>query len=86
MVVVPVQRQTGRLARPPEVMTHGFVGLDEEAALVEGVIGVVTDSLGGEGNHIEWTRIHESLKDDVAAYLREQTHRHPLVLPFVVEV
>jgi ribonuclease J len=86
VVVVPVQRQTGRLVRQPEVITQGFVGLDEEAALIDGVIGIVTDSLGGEGNQIDWSRIHDSLKDDVAAYLREQTHRHPLVLPFVVEV
>ena len=46
----------------------------------------MTDSLGGEGYAVDWTRIHDSLKDDVAAYLREQTNRHPLVLPFVVEV
>lgn len=86
VVVVPVDRHSGRLARPPEVMTHGFVGLDEEPAIARGVITLVTDSLGGEGDQVDWTRIHDSLKDDVAAYLREQTNRHPLVLPFVVEV
>ncbi len=86
VVVAPVDRHSGRLARPPEVMTHGFVGSDEEAAIISGVVTLVTDSLGGEGGQVDWTRIHDSLKDDVAAYLREQTNRHPMVLPFVVEV
>ena len=49
VVVAPVDRHSGRLARPPEVMTHGFVGPDEEAAIIEGVVTLVTDSLGGEG-------------------------------------
>jgi ribonuclease J len=86
VLVVPVNRHTGRLARPPEVMTHGFVGLDEEPAITSGVVSLVVDALGGEGEQIDWSRIHDSLKDDVAAYLRDQTNRHPLVLPFVVEV
>ncbi|MCC6237207.1 MAG: ribonuclease J [Dehalococcoidia bacterium] len=86
VLVVPVHRHSGRLARQPEVMTHGFVGLDEEASITQGVIDIVTDALGGEGAEVDWARIHESLKDDVAAFLREQTNRHPLVLPFVVAV
>ncbi|MFN8639025.1 MAG: ribonuclease J [Dehalococcoidia bacterium] len=86
VVVVPVDRHSHRLARTPEVMTHGFVGSDEEPQIVNGVVSLITDALGGEGDHVDWTAIHESLKDDVAAYLRAQTHRHPLVLPFVVEV
>jgi ribonuclease J len=86
VVVAPVDRHTRRLAQPPEVFTHGFVGTEEEPDLVAGVAQLVTDTLGGEGDQIDWSRIHESLKDDVAAYLHEQTHRHPLVLPIVVEV
>ena len=88
MVVVfaAVDRHLGRLVRPPEVMTHGFVGADEEPAILEGVAQLVTNALGGEGDRIDWTAMHETLKDDLAAYLHARTHRRPLVLPVMMEV
>ncbi len=86
VVVAVVDRHSGRLVRPPEVMSHGFVGADEEPALLEGVQQLVTDMLGGEGDAVDWTAMHETLKDDLAAYLHKQTHRRPLVLPVMMEV
>ncbi len=86
VVVAAIDRRTGRLVRPPEVMSHGFVGPEEERQLIEGVTQLVVDELGGEGDRVDWTAIHETLKDDVAAYLHKRTHRRPLVLPVMVEV
>ena len=86
VVVAALDRHSGRLVRPPEVMSHGFVGADEEPALLEGVRRLVTDMLGGEGDAVDWTAMHETLKDDLAAYLHKQTHRRPLVLPVMMEV
>jgi ribonuclease J len=86
VVIVPVDRQRGELLHAPEVMTHGFVGPEEEPQIIEGVRGVVIDVLGGESQHIDWTGIRETLKDEVAAYLHQQTRRRPLVLPVTVEM
>jgi ribonuclease J len=86
VVVVALDRQRGDLLHPPEVMSHGFVGPEEEPEIIEGVRRVVMDVLGGESQHIDWTGIRETLKDDVATYLHQQTRRRPLVLPVTVEV
>ncbi|MQC17819.1 MAG: ribonuclease J [Chloroflexi bacterium] len=86
VVVAAIDRHTGKLVRPPEVMSHGFAGVDEEPALMEGVQQLIVDVLGGENTRIDWTQIHESLKDDVAEYLHKQTRRHPLVIPVTLEV
>jgi ribonuclease J len=67
-------------------MSHGFVGPDEERALLDGVVSLIAERLGGEGNGVDWTTIHDTMKSDVAAYLYAQTHRRPLVLPVMVEV
>lgn len=73
--------------RQPEVMSHGFVGPEEEPALMARVVQLVTDMVGGEGDGpVDWTTIHDTMKTDVAAYLYEQTHRRPLVLPVMMEV
>jgi ribonuclease J len=86
VIVVAIDRQVGSLLRPPEIMSHGFVGPDEEPSIIEGIQRVVTDSLGGESQHVDWTTIRDTLKDDVATYVHEQTRRRPLVLPITVEV
>ena len=84
--VAAIDRHNGKLARAPEVMSHGFVGPEEEPALLEGVRGMVTDVLGGENRATDWRALHETLKDDVAEYLYRQTHRRPLVIPVMLEV
>jgi ribonuclease J len=86
VIVVAIDRQAGGLLRAPEVMSHGFVGPEEEPAILKGIERVVTDSLGGESQHVDWTTIRDTLKDDVATYIHEQTRRRPLVLPITVEV
>jgi len=83
--VAAVDRHTRKLVRPPQVMSHAFTGADEESSLMEGVRKVIQDVLGGE-SEINWSDIHESLKDDVAEYLHKQTRRRPLVIPVMLEV
>ncbi len=83
--VAAIDRHTGVLARPPEVMSHGFVGPDEEQALLDGVRSRVTEALGAE-RAVDWRALHETLKDNVAEYLYRQTHRRPLVIPVMLEV
>ncbi len=84
--VAAIDHRTGKLARPPEIMTHGFVGAEEAPALVEGVRDLVVGVLGGEQPAIDWRQLHETLKDDVAEYLHRKTHRRPLVIPVMLEV
>ena len=86
VVVAAVDRHTGRLVRSPEVMSHGFVGPEEESALLKSVEQLVVNQLGGEGERVDWTALHETLKDDVQALLHQRTHRRPLVLPVMLEV
>ena len=86
VVVAAIDRQHGTLAGAPEVMSHGFVGPDDEADMIEGVRRLVVDLFGGEGHQLDWTSMRERLKDEVASHLYRETHRRPLVLPVTVEV
>ncbi len=86
VLVAAIDRHTGKLTGPPEVMSHGFVGPEEEPALLEGARQIVIDTLGGEDQKVDWKALHETLKDDVAAFLHRRTHRRPLVIPVMLEV
>ena len=86
VLVAAIDRHSGKLARPPEAMSHGFAGADEESDLMRDVEQLVADRLGGEETGVNWAELHESLKDDVSDFLHRRTHRHPLVIPVMLEV
>ncbi len=87
VVVAAVDRHTGRLTRPPEVMSHGFVGPEEEPALLQAVGDLVSDIIGSNpAERRDWAELHDSLKDDVLMLMQKRTHRRPLVLPVMLEV
>ncbi|MBT5774309.1 MAG: ribonuclease J [Dehalococcoidia bacterium] len=86
VIVAAVDRHTQKLTGPPEVMSHGFIGLDDEDEIFEGARQIVLKMLGADEKSVNWRELHENLKDEIARYLYNQTHRRPLVLPVMLEV
>ena len=85
VVVTTIDRQRGSLIGVPEVMSHGFISPEEEAEMIEGLQRLILELFGGEGRKLDWTGMRDTLKDEVARYLYDRTHRRPLVLPVTVE-
>ena len=46
----------------------------------------VVASLEGADHIAEWALVHQTVKEAVAAYLYNETHRRPMILPVAVEV
>ena len=87
MVVVTVDKQTGTIIGRPEVITRGFVHLNEEDPLMDEAVTRVVASIENPGDHIsEIALLKSQIKDGVSRYLYEQTKRRPMVFPVVVEV
>jgi len=86
VIVAAVDRHTQKLTGPPEVMSHGFIGRDDEDEIFEGARQVVLEMLGTDVKSVNWRELHEKLKDEISRYLYNQTHRRPLVLPVLLEV
>ncbi len=84
--VATIDRHSGKLTRPPQVMSHGFIGPDEEPATLEEVSQLLISLLGGEDRAIDWKQLHDSLREDVSDLLYRKTHRRPLVIPVMLEV
>ena len=59
VVVAAIDRQRGELVGVPEVMSHGFVGPEEEQALNDSVRRLVANLFGGEGRQLDWTVMRE---------------------------
>jgi ribonuclease J len=86
VLVAAIDRHTHKLTGPPEVMSHGFIGPDDEQDIYDGARQIVIDMLGGESRSVNWRDLHENLKDELARFFYERTHRRPLVLPVMLEV
>jgi ribonuclease J len=87
MVVVQVDKQTGNVVGRPEIITRGFVHLNERDPIIDEAITRVIQSIDNPGDHIsEVALLKSQIKDGVSRYLYEQTKRRPMVFPVVVEV
>src|SRR5574338_291162 len=86
VVILAMDKQTGRVAGRPEVVSRGFVDMDESDSLIDRTRDEVLRTLEGADHIVEWGAVHAQVKDAVAKFLYDETRRRPMVLPVAVEV
>jgi len=87
IVVVTVDKQTGRVVARPEIVTRGFVHANESDPVLSGAVEHIMAAVEGPGDRTsEIGLLKSQVKDEVSRYLYEKTRRRPLVFPVVVEV
>ena len=87
VIVLAVDKQTGKLVGRPDVVSRGVTSIDESDDLLERTKDAVVDALGAEGDHIaEWSAVNQKVREAVAKFLYNEIHRRPMVMPVAVEV
>jgi ribonuclease J len=88
MIVVQVDKQTGRIVGNPEIITRGFVHGNEEDPIIDEAIRRLRQAVDqpGADRISEVALLKSQIKDSVSRFLYEQTKRRPMVFPVVVEV
>ncbi len=87
IVVVTVDKQSGKMVARPEIVTRGFVHGNEQDPLMEGALERIMAAAESPGDRTSEVGLLKSkIKDEVSRYLYEKTRRRPLVFPVVVEV
>ncbi|MBA3945193.1 MAG: ribonuclease J [Herpetosiphonaceae bacterium] len=93
MVVVSVDRQTGRVVAGPDMVSRGIVHMRQSTDLLDTAKQRVRDALDGRtngngngANVMDMNFVQHKIKDVVGEYLYQQTRRRPMVLPVVMEV
>ena len=86
VVIVAMDKQTGRIAGRPEVVSRGFVDMEEREDLIERARDHVVTALQGADHIVEWGAVHPKIKESLAKFLYDETRRRPMVLPVAVEV
>ncbi|MEX0786478.1 MAG: ribonuclease J [Dehalococcoidia bacterium] len=86
VVILAIEKQTGRLVGQPEVVSRGFVDIEESEDLMERTRDMVVSSLEGADHIADWSVVNTKVKDAIAQFLYQETHRRPMILPVSVEV
>jgi len=89
MVIVSVDRQTGQIVAGPEIVTRGFVHVQEAGDLLSGLQSSLKKTLAGytDGHQTEdWGYLSRQLRETTGNYVYRETRRRPMILPMVMEV
>jgi ribonuclease J len=88
VVVLTVQRGTGRLLTSPDIISRGFIYLRDS----EELMGLIRQYLKQKvarsfsGKKIDLDVIKKELKDEITHILYDQTRRTPIVIPVINEI
>lgn len=88
VVVLTIQRGTGRLLTSPDIISRGFIYLRDN----EELMGLIRQYLkqkvtrGFSGKRGDIDQLKKEVKDEISHILYDQTHRSPIVIPVVNEI
>ncbi len=87
MVIIAVNRQTGKLVGRPDIVSRGFVDTRESRDMLDESCELVARVLDHGGvRPSDWGFINTKVRDTLNKFYYQQTRRHPMVLPFMVKV
>jgi len=87
VVIIAVNRQTGKLVGRPDIVTRGFVDTREFKSMIEQSRDLIAQTIDHGGSRpAEWNFVNTKVRDTLDRFYYEQTKRRPMILPFMVKV
>lgn len=88
IAVVTIDRKKHQIIDTPKITSRGFVFVKTSRDLMtesaEIVTKVVQDNL--DNKEFDWSHLKQDIRENLNHFLYEQTHRHPVILPIIMEV
>ena len=88
IVVITINRYTGKIVAGPDIVSRGFVYVRESEELMDGAKSRINQALKrcADDQITDWSTIKINVKDALSQYLFDQTRRRPMILPIIMEV
>ncbi len=87
VVIIAVNRQTGKLVGKPDIVTRGFIDTREFKEMMDESRALLAKTLDHSGGRVaEWSFINTKVKDTLEKFYYQRTKRRPMILPFMVKV
>lgn len=87
VLVVGISQETGEIISGPEVISRGFVYMDQSAELVDQIKQVIIDkikNLPAEDN--DFMVVQQDIRSAVGKFLEKKTKRRPMILPILLDL
>jgi len=88
VIIIVINKRTGRLEAVPELVSRGFPSLDDGSALLVEARAIVARTLENASTEekTDWGVIKDKVRADLKRYISKQTARRPLIMPVILEV
>ena len=87
VLVVGLSTETGHILTGPEVISRGFVYMDQNVELVDQIKQLVTDKINNLPEHDnDFSVVQQDLRDAVGKFLYKKTQRRPMILPILLDL
>src|SRR3989338_450634 len=87
IVVVPLDKSSGRVTAEPDIISRGFIYMKESVDLIDEAKKVIIKSLRlKKGRITDWQFVRKQVEKNLEGFLFKETHRRPLILAVVVHV
>jgi ribonuclease J len=86
--IVAINKNTGRSEGLPEIVSRGFMSMEESPEVMQNARQVVLKTLetSTAEERRDWGVMQEKIRVDLRRYLTKQTSRRPLIMPVILEV
>ena len=86
--IITMNKNSGLAEGPPEIVSRGFMSMDEGTDLLRDARKVVLKTIEGSTaeERGDWGVMQEKIRTDLKRYLTKQTSRRPLIMPVILEV
>ena len=89
VIIMTVERRSGRLINSPDIISRGFVymkGAEDLIREVKHEVRKVVETKDRKPHEANWAYIRNQVRDQIGEFLYQRTERRPMILPVVIEV
>jgi ribonuclease J len=88
LAIIAINGHTGRIERPPEIVSRGFAVGEGDSDFAENARQIVIKTLEGSNREekTDWGVMKEKIRADLKRYIGKETSRRPLIMPVILEV
>ncbi len=88
VVIVTLDRKTGRVIKNPDIISRGFIYLKEHQELLDEVRKKIRAIVGRipKRQQVDADYLKAIFRDQIGQFLYNKTYRRPMILPVIIEV
>ncbi len=86
VVVITLQKHTGKILAGPDIVSRGLVFIKESADLLEEARKKIADALEEQEHTTEWSVVKSIVRDTFGQFIWAKLRRKPIILAIIMEV